>query len=72
MSVSDHNGSGYASEYLPGHSGLAATSSEFDKLKELELTPNSKRWFINSEALTRELGLDSDLPFEDFSTLPVH
>lgn len=65
---SDRSASGEDSEYQPGLSTSSACIG--DKLENFELTPNSKKWFITPDLPTRELGLDYDLSFEDFSELP--
>ena len=68
---SDQSGMGSDSEYFPGLSSSVGHSSKADGLENLILTPNSKKWFLASDAPTRELGLDCSLTFEEFSAMPV-
>ena len=62
---------GSNSEYFPGLSLSVGHSSEADALENLILTPNNKKWFLDSDASTRELGLDCSLTFEKFGAMPV-
>lgn len=57
--------------YIPGQTS-SQLSDDIDKLDNLELTPNSKKWFINSSNPSNELGLDCNMSFTEFSNLPVN
>ena len=66
--LSDRTASADDPDYLPGLSGSPACSG--DKLESLELTPKSRKWFVAPEMATRELGLDCEMSFQEFSELP--
>jgi hypothetical protein len=69
-SASTHTPNGQGLEYVPGMSDAGALSGDIDKLEALELTPNSKKWFLVPDVAIRELGLDCDFSFKEFSALP--
>ena len=62
---------GSDSGYFPGLSSSVGHSNKADGFEILILIPNNKKWFLASDAPTRELGLDCSLTFEEFSAMHV-
>lgn len=55
--------------YIPGQDS-PQESNDIDKLDNLELTPNSHKWFLSNSNPSNELGLECNLSFHEFSNLP--
>jgi hypothetical protein len=69
IQLASTSGSDDDSEYLPGDSYSPRSFGDLEKLESMDLTPNSRKWFINNDNLTSELGIQSNMSFEDFSAL---
>lgn len=67
----DNSSSSDGSDYVPSEASSPTSSSDLKKINFMELTPSSKRWFMDNEYIPQKLGIDYDLCFQYFNALPL-